>query len=233
MAGAEVVSDNYLTNPNASLHGQLSFNPGLNLLSTMVIIPNTYLYSTDYYENTNSAIPWGMLEKQIYRGVWLTVRNFMKYYVEFPYSYITVYGESPAMILTSQEGGYDLNAQIFRNRQVAGFEQMDFQTLLYPNTIQVGDVVYGIESPGKNNSFSAYYNPSSQEIIIRFESLLSENAVLELYNLNGQLIHSVNRNLMVGEQSLAFKASGLNNGLYLLKLQTQNSVMAGKIMVLH
>jgi cyanophycinase-like exopeptidase len=232
MAGTEVVSDNYITNPNASFYGQLSFNPGLNLLSTMVIIPNTYLYNTDYYENTNSALPYALLEKQIYRGVWLTVRNFMKYYVEFPYAYITVHGESPAMILTSQEGGYDLNAQIFRNRQVGGFEYMDFRTLLYPNTMQVGDVVYGIESPATNNGLKAYYDATSRTITVRFESTVAGNIEFGLYDINGQLIHTVNRNLPAGENNISFKTPALTNGLYLLQVQTRDVVSMGKVMVL-
>lgn len=231
MAGAVVVSDNYLTHPSASFNGQLAFNPGLNLLSTMVIMPNTYLYSTDYYENTNSAVPYAMLQEQVHKGVWLTVRNFMKYYVEFPYSYITVYGESPAMILTSQEGDYDLNAQLFRNRQVGGFEIMNFQTLLYPNNLMVGDVVYGVETLTQSNSLSAYYDPASQAINIRLKTTEAGSIILHLYNTNGQLMHIQSRNLQSGEQNVVFKTPGLRDGLYLIQVQTNEAISTAKIMV--
>jgi hypothetical protein len=233
MAGAQVVSDNYITNPNASFYGQLTFNPGLNLLSTMVIMPNTYLYSTDYYENTNSAVPYAMLQEQVHRGVWLTVKNFMKYYVEFPYSYITVYGESPAMILTSQEGNYDLNAQLFRNRQVGGFEYKDFQTLLFPNNLMVGDVVYGVENLAQNNALRAYYDPASQAINIRFKSTEAGSILLGLYNTNGQLMHTQNQNLQGGEQHIIFRTPGLKDGLYLLHVQTNDAISQVKVMVFH
>lgn len=233
MAGTIVISDNYLTNPSASFYGQLTFNPGLDLLSTMVIMPNTYLYSTDYYENTNSAIPYAMLQEQVHRGVWLTVKNFMKYYVEILDSYITVYGESPAMILTSQEGDYDLNAQLFRNRQVGGFENMDFQTLLYPNNLLVGDVVYGVEALTQNNSLSAYYNPASQVINIRLTSNEAESIKLGLYNTSGQLMHIRKRNLQGNEKNIVFKTPGLRDGLYLLKVQTNEAISTVKVMVFH
>jgi cyanophycinase len=233
MAGAQLVSDNYITNPSASFYGQLAFNPGLNLLSTMVIMPNTYLYSTDYYENTNSALPYAMLKEQVHRGVWLTVKNFMKYYVEFPYSYITVYGESPAMILTSQEGNYDLNAQIFRNRQVGGFENMVFQTLLYPNNLMVGDVVYGVENLAQNNALRAYYDPASQAINIRFKSTEAGSTLLGLFNTNGQLIDTQNQNLQGGEHHIIFRTPGLKDGLYLLHVQTNGAISQVKVMVFH
>jgi cyanophycinase-like exopeptidase len=233
MAGAVVVSDNYLTNPSASFNGQLAFNPGLNLLSTMVIMPNTYLYSTDYYENTNSSVPYAMLEEQMYRGVWLTVENFMKYYVEFPYSYITVYGESPAMILTSQEGDYDLNAQLFRDRQVGGFEIMDFQTLLYPDNLMVGDVVYGVENLAHSNSLRSFYNPASEAINISIKMVEAGKIILRLYNSNGQLMHIQHQELESGEQNVAFKTPGLKDGLYLLRTQTSEAISTAKVMVLH
>lgn len=233
MAGAQVVSDNYITNPNASFYGQLTFNPGLNLLSTMVIMPNTYLYSTDYYENTNSALPYAMLQEQVYRGIWLTVKNYMKYYVEFPYSYITVYGESPAMILTSQEGNYDLNAQLFRNRQVGGFEYKDFQTLLYPNNLMVGDVVYGIQSPNENKALHANYDPALKSITVYFEASTAGNVEIALYNINGQLVHTFRKDFMSGQERFNLRVPELNNGLFILRVVSKEFTATAKVRVLH
>ena len=155
----------------------------------------------------------------------------MKYYVEFPYSYITVYGESPAMILTSQEGDYDLNAQLFRNRQVGGFEIMNFQTLLYPNNLMVGDVVYGVETLTQSNSLSAYYDPASQAINIRLKTIEEGSIILRLYNTNGQLMHIKTQNLQSGEQKIGLKTPGLRNGPYLIQVQTNEAISTAKIMV--
>ena len=231
LAGAQVVSDNYITNANASFNGQLSFNPGLNLLTTMVVMPNTYLYSTDYYENTNSAIPYAMLEKQVHRGVWLTVRNFMKYYIEMLDIYITVYGESPAMILTNQDSRYDLNAQIFRNRQVGGFEYMDFRTLLYPNRILVGDMVYGIRSNEKMFDLSAYYDAKAKQIIISADIDFPGNLRMKLYNISGQIVKKEHKMLQTGKQLITLDVPELTGGLYILQLQTNNGTASSKLMI--
>lgn len=232
MAGAYTVSDNYITNPNASFNGQLAFNPGLNLLKTMVIMPNTYLYSTDYYENTNSAIPWGMLEKQVYRGVWLTVRNFMKYYVHEMLTYITVYGESPAMILTSREDGkFDLNAQIFRNRQVAGFEEMDFRTLLFPNKIQVGDVVYGLPEINGNNSLVAYYDRFSKQIIAQFEPKATKDIVVNIFDMTGRTLKQESIRFSHGGQSFRIQLPNAKPGLYILRIKSGRETYTHKVMV--
>jgi cyanophycinase-like exopeptidase len=232
-AGAWAVSDNYLTNANASFNGQLSFNPGLNLLSTMAIMPNTYLYETTYWENTNSALPYAMLEEQVHRGVWLTVRNFMKYYTDEATTLITVYGESPAMILTSQDGGYDLNAKIFRNRQVGGFENMDFQTLLHPHTLEVGLLALSAKPENIPNSIEIFFEPDSRQLVIHVESLLPETAAIGIYDLNGRLLLHENRSLILGQNRVQMKMPGVKPGIYLLKFQSGNVFTSRKIMVLH
>ena len=232
-AGTFAVSDNYLTNPNASFQGQLSFNPGLNLLSTMTIIPNTYLFNTDYYENTNSALPYAMLEEQIHRGVWLTVGNFMKYYTDEATTLITVYGESPAMIMTSQDGGYDLNAMIFRNRQVGGFENMDFQTLLHPHTLEVGFIALSAKPGNIPNSIEVFFEPDSRQLVIKVESLFPETAAIGIYDLNGRLLLRENILLNSGPNTVQIKTPGLKPGIYLLKFQSSNAFTSRKIMVLH
>lgn len=232
MAGAYVVSDNYLTNPNASFTGQLAFNPGLNLLQTMIIMPNTYLYSTDYWENTNSAIPWGMLEKQVCRGVWLTVGNFMEFYDEFPYSYITVHGESPAMILTSlNDRNYDLNAQLFRNRQVAGFEEMDFRTLLYPDKINVGDLVYGLPGINRDQTLIAYYDPGSKQIVAQFEINVTGDIHFSIYDLNGRMLKHEHLSSANGREYFRIHLPNTRAGLYIIRVQSDQETLTRKVMV--
>jgi cyanophycinase-like exopeptidase len=230
-AGAYAVSDNYLTNPSASFHGQLNFNPGLNLLKTMVIMPNTYLYDTDFFENTTSAIPWAMLDKQVQRGVWLTVRNFMIYEAQGLDRVITVYGESPAMILTAQEGGYDLNAHLFRNRQVGGFEYMDFQTLLFPEYLKVGEGVYGLGQPLQSQSLSAAWDAASRTISVFYDAKTSANSRIQLYSVSGQLILSESLHLNANTQVHRIRTPQLPNGLYLLSLQNNDGLFRAKLVL--
>jgi hypothetical protein len=230
-AGAYAVSDNYLTNPSASFHGQLNFNPGLNLLKTMVIMPNTYLYDTDFFENTTSAIPWAMLDKQVQRGVWLTVRNFMIYEAQGLDRVITVYGESPAMILTAQEGGYDLNAHLFRNRQVGGFEYMDFQTLLFPEYLQVGEGVYGLGQPLQSQSLRAAWDAASRTISVFYDAKTSANSSIQLYSVSGQLILSENLHLNANIQVHRIHTPQLPHGLYLLSLQNNDGLFRAKLVL--
>lgn len=231
MAGVQTVSDNYITNSGASFYGQLSFNPGLNLLSTMVIIPNTYLYSTTYYENTTSALPYGILSRQVYRGVWLTVKNFMKYYKDGTESFIKVYGESPGMVLTSRQNAFDLNAQLFRNRQVGGFNDFDFATLLYPNVLKVGEGFTGIPVVSDPIPVQAYFDPLNRQIILNINSILSQNMVCEIYNTNAQLVHSELFTLKNGQNHFRMESSSLENGIYLLRLNPGNSFVSMKILL--
>lgn len=231
MAGAQVVSDNYITYAGASFYGQLNFNPGLNLLPTMVIVPNTYLYSTSYYENTNSALPWGLLSKQVYRGVWLTVKNFMKFYKDGTDRFITVYGESPGMILTSKQNAFDLNAQLFRNRQVGGFNDFDFATLLYPNILKVGEGSTGITSTSVQNPVYVYYDAQNKQLKISSEGMGSGNLVCEIYDSTGRLIKPETFTIQPGQNIFAMNAGHLRKGIYILRVQTNDTVVSEKIMI--
>lgn len=232
-AGAVSVSDNYIFSAGASFYGNLTFGPGLNLLSTMVIMPNTYLYSTDYYENTNSVLPYAMLEEQVYRGVWLTVRNFLKYYVEDEKSYITVYGESPGLVLTSEGEAYDLNAKLFRNRQVGGFEKKDFSTLLYPDRMMTGDIAQSAGYHKPAIPIKAYFDPVSKKVIVRSDANAGKIHELAIYNTNGQLLNKEFFTDQSGLNIYSLNAANLHNGIYLLKIRTANALISHKLMIMH
>ncbi len=231
MAGTQVVSDNYLTNSGASFYGQLDFNPGLNLLSTMIIVPNTYLYSTTYYENTNSSLPWGLLSKQVYRGIWLTVKNFLKFYKVGNDRFITVYGESPGMILTSRQNAFDLNAQLFRNRQVGGFNDFDYATLLFPDVLKVGEGATGISSTPGQNHININYDPLSRSINLNLICQPEGKIVCEIYNRTAQLVRSEAFTQLPGQQNYQMDAGNLVKGIYFFLLRKDDSVISKKILV--
>lgn len=168
-AGKTVVN-NYMGNA-ASYYGELEFNPGLALLETTAIMPNTYLNS-DIYENTISGLPYAMLLDSLAYGIYLTGNNFISYSIDNQgKSHLkSLGGTTPAIIMKNNGcmGGFASQGPNTNHRNIAGFSTMGLWFLAPGDSLQVGEATnFSIPESG-NFRFEVFPNPVSGNINLQF-----------------------------------------------------------------
>lgn len=140
-AGKTVVG-NYLTE-YASWYGELTFLPGLALLSHTVIMPQTFLNSS-MYENTATAVPYVMAKDTLKFGIWLTNHNYMKFAPVNGKATLTGYGTAPVMVVANDGTLAGFSQQTATGgpgapRMVAGFEKLRIDFIDYTNPYIMGN----------------------------------------------------------------------------------------------
>ena len=59
-------------------YGELEFEKGLNLIKSSIFMPNTFdKYTSDYYENTQSAVSWAMVNDTLKYGFYLPYNGYL------------------------------------------------------------------------------------------------------------------------------------------------------------
>ena len=107
--------------------------------------------------------------------------------------------------------------------------QVDFHENIPANlslTIVEGQVL-ALDEFDDTSNFNLYPNPTNPDSEFWFESKNSIEGNLVMYNTLGQIVleSSINGN------SANLKTSGLSSGLYILKLETQDSIKSFKLMI--
>ena len=131
--------------PGANYHATMSFQKGLGLLGTSVVMPNTYMNS-DIYENTAAGVPYAMIKNELAYGIWLARSSYAEYRVENQKLYLETFGEYPAMVLRNRGTAAGFSQQTSRGadsqipRQVAGFSQMNLSVLRPGKPYMMGHV---------------------------------------------------------------------------------------------
>jgi hypothetical protein len=108
----------------------------------------------------------------------------------------------------------------FTNMGASGIERF------YSTAFTIGIVV----NNQQNSSFRFYPNPSNGKLFIDFESAISENLILHLYSLVGELVCSK----VIPQGSMLFTldlSESINNGLYSIVLQGNSGMKVEKIVV--
>lgn len=84
------------------------------------------------------------------------------------------------------------------------------------------DFALGIAKPTNALSLSVYPNPVSDKLSIDFESALTEDGVMSIYNMLGQTVNSMN--VQKGQTKIIFNAAALASGSYTFVLNTNDSI---------
>lgn len=72
-------------------------------------------------------------------------------------------------------------------------------------------------------TMNLYPNPLKDAGTVEFELTTNEDVVLQIFNLSGQVIREVNaKNLQAGANQIAFDASDLSKGTYILRLSSES-----------
>ena len=161
-AGKTVV-DKYSGSGFSSYHGELEFLPGLGLLKTTAIMPNTFLNS-DIYENAVSGLPYAMVLNSLRFGLYLTGNTFAAYsYTGVNTSYFkNISGSFPVIALenTGTSAGFANQGPYPKSRNIAGFESMKLKFLGINDTVTVGrHVPLSVNNPEKLK-MKLYPNPA-------------------------------------------------------------------------
>ena len=143
LAGAWAVT-NHRRQANAAYRGDLAFTPGLGLLATTVVMPNTIDLSTsDYYENTVSAVPWALTQYGLRYGLYLNANSYVRYQAEGDHTQLTARGRF-ATVLLENTSTVGRTAEV---RNVVAYDAMEYSVLPEGHTFTVGYPVTRPELP--------------------------------------------------------------------------------------
>lgn len=74
-----------------------------------------------------------------------------------------------------------------------------------------------------------YPNPASNKVFINLQKFTSEQPVVSIYNVQGKEVHSSSNNLFANV--LELDVSGLNRGIYLLQVRSNDDIFTEKLIV--
>ena len=174
---------------DASYNGEMTYRQGLGLISSAIVQPNTYLTSTDFYENTTSAVPFGMTNQRLQTGIWLTRDNFAKITTQANAIRLEGFGSYPVMVLQNPNTRGEVTTQkaLRKNnsRQIGGFEQM-WLSLVGNNPITLAinntNILANANSQLPEIEVTIYPNPTGQALSVN----LSERVVTQMFITDSQ-----------------------------------------------
>ena len=75
-----------------------------------------------------------------------------------------------------------------------------------------------------------YPNPFNPEVNINFYNPKSEKVSINIYNLNGKLVEKIYDNqLNSGSHTFSWNAQKFSSGIYVVRLESDNSVISSKV----
>ena len=216
-AGKTVV-EKYRTSTDASYKGNLEFLPGLALLKTTAIIPNTFI-SSDFYENSVSGLPYGMVSDSLKYGFYITGNTFAVYgAANSGRTFFTnISGNFPLMSLINngEKAGLANQGPYPSSRNVAGFENWNLRFMGINDTVFVGNsIISGVKNQ-QSADFNIYPNPANNRLFVQ---AIPGKYDFQIIDFSGKkMIESSFNN------STEINISDLKNGLYVVVLQNKNT----------
>jgi cyanophycinase len=198
----------------ASYNGNLTFNPGLELLQTTVIMPKSY-FNSDTYENKATGVPRAMLEKNLKYGIWLNRYNYVKYYTSNGKTYVTGNGESPIIMLVNNSSKFGFSNQTSRGdgtqtpRMASGFDNMTLHFFDSRDSVLVGNEIIETSFHGLNFEKNIITVSHCADRYL-FKNLNRYNQ-FTLIDTMGRIHHSVNLN----SNRYDFAKQDLQKGVYI------------------
>jgi len=205
----------------ASYDGDLTFDAGLDLLHTTVIMPKSY-FNSDTYENKATGVPRIMLEKKLKYGVWLNRYCYMKYYPMNGKTYITGNGESPVVMLVNHGSKYGFSNQTSIGdgtqtpRMASGFDNMSLHFFDYRDSIKVGDEIIETSLLYPHETINTIITTGFSEAYV-FQNLAEFNSFF-LFDCSGRLLISK----YIYTNSFLLDTDNLDSGLYIANFRGTN-----------
>jgi len=208
----------------ASYDGLLEFEEGLGLLQSTTIQPETFS-SSDYWENTMTAVPYLMNLYRLKYGVWLSEGNLMKYGVEDNETFITAERNFPAILLINEgtQGGLGEVSAVSSGdpRNVSGFGEMKLRLIDETTRQTVGMLNQMSENEGKER-IKVWPNPAKE--MFNIESI-PENTLLRISTASGKLLREFKN------PPATLQINSLSSGIYFLTIQSGANQWNKKIII--
>ncbi|MCX2743478.1 cyanophycinase [Mangrovivirga sp. M17] len=152
-SSAKAIGERYCHNcendPAASYTGSLQFSEGFNLISSTIVIADTYAFSTDFYENLTSAGHWAAINYDLSNSIFLQDETYLKISGSEDKANLSVHGTVPGIIFHNQATEYsrvkfgnDANGS---TRQIVGFNNGSYSFANENYFISIGD--YNAKEP--------------------------------------------------------------------------------------
>lgn len=98
------------------------------------------------------------------------------------------------------------------------------------NNFEFWNAKLNFENSSSNNAFTLSPNPFSEKTTFNFSLENKGKVELQIFDTNGRLAFSQNKNMPAGENQIDILKSNLpTNGIYFYKIKTDNNVNTGKI----
>ncbi|MEJ1237244.1 T9SS type A sorting domain-containing protein [Chryseolinea sp. T2] len=235
---------NYRTDKYAAYYGRLSYRKGLRLLSTSVIMPNTFDPATsDFIENATAAISYAMVADSARFGIYLNAKNMIRFYQQEGTSYLKGSGNQSVLMLMNEGTNANVAFQPVGNgeaaRNYAGFASMRYALLNGEMTVGAGAPsvspdepeefeypILAVEHEFNQSSLQIFPNPSADGRFHIFrDPQFSEGSKLTVSDFMGRTLH-VQR---VKSPDEILDLSSSPDGIYLLRIESGLEISTIKV----
>jgi cyanophycinase len=235
---------NHRTDGYAAYYGRLSYQKGLRLLPTSVIMANAFdPATTDYYENTTAAVSYAVVADSARYGIYLNKKNYVRYYQQDGRNHFKAMGDQSVLILMNKGTKAALASQPVNAggpaRDYTGFAAMQYVLLNGSAVLDAGvpipltDAPYAFEYPvvGVDNEFGlsslrVFPNPSSDGVFSFSRDIPAPR------NLELSIVDRVGRTLLEqhgGSLEQAVDLSGFPDGVYILRIDNGKEISSMKV----
>lgn len=200
----------------AGYDGLFDFKPGIGLLRSGIVMPNTFSSTVDV-ENTATGLPYGMIRDSLKYGIWLHDDNFVVFR-PFGNGYdMASFGNFPVILLESEGTTAALTTQSAvssgKPRGIAGFNKLKI-SLLDNSTVRTIDYFTSTTEFQQTIPVQIFPNPAYDRLY--FNGLDGGNFSIFLFDLAGRQLMKLP---LINSQA---DISTLKPGVYLLQIRDLN-----------
>lgn len=210
----------------AGYDGLFEFQPGLGLLRSTIVMPNTFSSTTDN-ENTITGVPYGMIRDSLKFGIWLHDNAYICIAREGNDLNLYARGGFPVLVVTNtglHAGFTDQSAVSSGNpRSIASFESFHLQLPDENSSITIDQATSTPSISGKE-PFQFFPNPAKDQLHF---TLLPPQSAVQIIHLNGSIIKESAKN----ESSISLDA--IPKGVYVVRLiSNEGSILSTQKLII-
>ncbi|HMM11180.1 MAG TPA: T9SS type A sorting domain-containing protein [Bacteroidales bacterium] len=207
----------------ASYDGLMDFRPGIGLLRSAIVMPNTFAGSpASDVENTATGVPYGMVRDSLQYGIWLhddAVAHFRPNGAQFE---LTSYGNFPLILIENRGTPAARTNQSAVSsglpRGVAGFNKF-YLMLMDQSVSRIIDTYSSLADSKIRPIIRITPNPSSN--YIRLEGLDAGLYRLRIFSASGLLVQSLE-----ASPGQTIDISTFKKGMYIVSLESDQGKMS-------
>jgi len=220
-----------------------------------------YMYNQKLYRSTDYGDNFTMINDTLYLGDgglgrgWVAGELFLgktsnrkiyrsfDYGQTFAYSYTsldfwhgirsgqTIKGSIPNEIIA-----YTISrspSMIYNDMEIKFYHSYDLYQTIDSVTTNYNVGIEDNESQLPNYKLNNFPNPFNNSTVVKFALAQEENVKIDIYNTQGEVVRTLHYGFMqAGNHSINFNATGLNSGMYYIRLQAKSSAQTIKCLFL-